>query len=84
VPWCAACDRFLSPSSVLVDGSCPSCGRAVEAGHARPAAAVDRPPDGEDEPLESLPWHFKLLLGAIALYLGYRAFQGVEWVVGLL
>jgi hypothetical protein len=28
-----------------------------------------------------LPWHFKMLVGAIALYLGYRAFQGIEWLV---
>lgn len=27
------------------------------------------------------PWHFKLLLGALTLYLGFRAFQGVEWVL---
>ena len=37
-----------------------------------------------DEPLDPLPWHFKLLLGAVALYLGYRALQGVEWLVGLI
>lgn len=28
-----------------------------------------------------MPWHFKMLVGAIALYLGYRAFQGIEWLV---
>ena len=28
MPWCDACDRFLSPSTVKVDGTCPSCGRA--------------------------------------------------------
>jgi hypothetical protein len=27
-----------------------------------------------------MPWHFKALVGAVALYLGYRAFQGIEWV----
>jgi hypothetical protein len=26
------------------------------------------------------PWHFKLLLGATAVYLGWRLVQGVEWV----
>ena len=26
------------------------------------------------------PWHFKLLVAAVALYLAYRAWQGVEWV----
>lgn len=27
------------------------------------------------------PWHFKLLLLAVALYLGFRAVQGVDWLV---
>lgn len=27
------------------------------------------------------PWHFKLLVVAVALYLGYRAWQGVDWLV---
>ena len=30
------------------------------------------------------PWHFKLLVLAVVLYLGWRAVQGVEWVVGAL
>jgi hypothetical protein len=86
VPWCPACDRFLSPSTVRVDGSCPSCGRVVDAGRAhRPATAVDperapAPPTVEDPP-EPVPWHLKLLLVALAVYLAYRAFQGVAWVV---
>jgi len=27
------------------------------------------------------PWHFKLLMAALTLYLGFRAFQGIEWVL---
>ncbi len=96
MPWCPACDRFLSPASVLTDGSCPRCGRAVDPGHAHApdAPGVPKPPAGDDvaadsangteeEPLDPIPWHFKLLLGAVALYLGYRAFQGIEWLAGL-
>ncbi len=75
MPWCGSCDRFLSPSSVRTDGTCPTCGRTVDAGGAHaPAVAT------EEEELDPIPWHFKLLLGAAALYLGYRAFQGIEWV----
>ena len=29
------------------------------------------------------PWHLKLLLGAGALYLGWRFLQGIEWVANL-
>jgi hypothetical protein len=39
-------------------------------------AADDWVPD-----LEPIPWHLKLLAGAVALYLGWRAFQGIEWLV---
>ncbi len=30
------------------------------------------------------PWHFKLLLLATVVYLGYRAWQGIDWLVGKL
>lgn len=33
---------------------------------------------------EKAPWHFKLLLVAVSLYLGWRAVQGVMWVVDLI
>jgi len=42
---------------------------------------VPSDPDAAAAPLEPLPWHFKLLVGAIALYLGWRGVQGVEWIV---
>lgn len=31
------------------------------------------------EPVRT-PWHFKLLLVAVALYLGWRLVQGVAWL----
>ena len=27
------------------------------------------------------PWHFKLLIVSMVLYLGWRAVQGVAWVI---
>ncbi|MHB8680978.1 MAG: hypothetical protein ACYDA2_02640 [Acidimicrobiales bacterium] len=27
-----------------------------------------------------VPWHFKLMIAATIVYLGYRAYQGVEWL----
>ena len=32
-------------------------------------------------PQNKTPWHFKLLLVAISLYLGWRLVQGIAWVV---
>ena len=93
MPWCDACDRFLSPSTVKVDGTCPSCGRAVDAGHAHaPAPRPDPAPRpapkdtsadvADDEDLPPIPWHLWLLAAALAVYLGYRAMQGIEWIFG--
>jgi len=69
VPWCASCERFLTQPTVRADGTCPTCGRPVEV--AERAADRELPP---------VPWHLKLLAGALAVYLGYRFFQGIEWV----
>ena len=82
MPWCETCDRFLSPPTVRADGTCPDCGRAVDPGraHAGVPAPADVPADEEELP--PVPWHLKLLAAAVAIYLGYRAFQGIEWLVG--
>ncbi|MEX1006703.1 MAG: hypothetical protein WD271_02535 [Acidimicrobiia bacterium] len=77
MPWCDTCDRFLSPSTVRADGACPTCGRAVDPGSAHSLA--DAPAD-DDDALGPIPWHLKLLAGALAVYLGWRAWQGIEWV----
>ncbi|MDP1820368.1 MAG: hypothetical protein Q8K58_10845 [Acidimicrobiales bacterium] len=68
MPWCAECDRFYNPNSLQADGTCPTCGRAV----------------GEPEKLrkfsdEPAPWHFKVLLVAVVVYLGYRLYEVVLW-----
>ena len=72
-----------------VDGTCPSCGRVVDPGRAHPVEvkAVDAKPGvdaDDDEDLPPIPWHLWLLAGALAVYLGYRAMQGIEWLVGVL
>lgn len=35
--------------------------------------------DGNEEELPPVPWHFKLLVAAVVVYLGYRFFQLLEW-----
>lgn len=64
--WCEACERFLTPTSLGAAGECPRCGGAV------------RDDDADDL---KVPWHFKMLVAATVLYLGWRAFQGVAWVI---
>ena len=63
-----------------VDGTCPACGRVVDAGRAHATAAS--PAATDDEDLPPIPWHLWLLAAALAIYLGYRAMQGIEWLLG--
>lgn len=79
MPWCATCDRFLSPPTVTPDGACPACGRPVEPGQAH-AREEDAAPSAEED-LGPIPFHLKFLGVALVIYLGYRFFQGVEWVI---
>jgi hypothetical protein len=85
MPWCTGCDRFLSPNTVLADGTCPTCHSPV--GEPARGAVVtttdattsDSGPDDDHTPI---PWHLWLLIAALVVYLGYRAFQGLELVFG--
>jgi hypothetical protein len=78
VPWCTDCDRYLAPPTVRRDGTCPTCGHAVDV--AQRSSAVPAKP-GEKDALPPMPWHFKALLCAFAVYLGYRFMQMGEWLL---
>ena len=71
------------------DGTCPTCGRSLEAPVApgTPAAATPATPatpitaknldlrklaSGDGNESEAAPWHFKLLMVLLVLYLGWR------------
>ena len=55
------------------DGTCPQCGAEL-----RNPAGIDRiDADGTAK----APWHFKLLVVAVVLYLGWRLIQMIGWVV---
>jgi hypothetical protein len=63
------------------DGTCPNGHRVPE------EAAVATDPDAPPEKLrkfrdEPTPWHFKLLVVAVAIYLLFRLVQGIVWVSG--
>jgi len=34
----------------------------------------------EEEEGPKAPWHFKLMLWCLVIYLGWRGVQGVEWL----
>ena len=82
MPWCEDCAKFWTPSSMAADGSCPTCGRVLPASEApQPTAGEPRITPatldlkklaGEDA---KAPWHFKLLMVALVIYLGWRLLQ---------
>jgi hypothetical protein len=61
MPWCEECAKYWTPNAMNDDGTCPKCDGVVE--------------EVENESDESAPWHFKLMVGALVVYLGYRFVQ---------
>ncbi len=61
--------------------TCEACGPEVEV----PVDEPTCPSCGRElEPPLKAPWHFKLLVVSLVIYLGWRAWQGVAWVLGRL
>lgn len=67
MPYCEACDRFYNPNTLDVAGDCPQ-------GHhvADPSAP---------EPAPKAPWHFKVMLAMLILYLGWRLVQLLDGII---
>lgn len=74
MPWCEDCAKYWAPSAMKADGSCPTCGRIVETPEPITAKNLDlkRLAAGEGAEVAKAPWHFKVLVVALAVYLGYR------------
>jgi hypothetical protein len=78
---------------MTVDGRCPGCGRPLAPVAERaPADATEVAPSNpitaENIDLRALagedakaPWHFKLLVAAVVLYLVWRVVQLVVWAL---
>jgi hypothetical protein len=64
MPWCEDCAKYWAPSAMTPEGRCPTCGRDLEA----PAPARD----GDHGADEKAPWHFKLMVIALVVYLVWR------------
>ncbi len=82
MPWCDDCERFYNPNTLTAEQHCPK-GHTVD----QSEPAVDGPvriSRYEAAREAGVPWHFWLLVGALIIYLGWRALEGVLWVVGQL
>jgi hypothetical protein len=52
---------------------CPACGSAL--------ASAGAPEEEEEEIHPKAPWHFKVLVVGSVIYLGYRLYQGIGWLI---
>ncbi len=66
MPWCEDCSKYWAPSAMTPEGNCPTCDRPLDA----PESG-----DGDDHDDDGAPWHFKLLIVAVVIYLLWRAYQ---------
>ncbi|MEI8240155.1 MAG: hypothetical protein WCI22_12115 [Actinomycetota bacterium] len=79
MPWCEDCAKYLAPTAMNDDGTCPTCGRSLAEQQPITAKNVNlrklAAGEGGEEKDMKAPWHFKLLMVLLALYLGYRVVQ---------
>jgi len=66
MPWCEDCEHYWAPSAMTPDGRCPDCGAELE------TPQLTRDEAAEDE---KAPWHFKLLVVMVVVYLVYRGYE---------
>lgn len=72
MPWCEPCSRYFAPSSLTTQGKCPVCGRAIESPTPRNSSTAPTLRELSKMSGEKAPWHFKLLMTMLVLYLGWR------------
>ena len=71
--WCDTCSAYRP-----TDGSgtvCDTCGEAVTVGHNDAHGQQERTVG------QSAPWHFWVVVVALAAYLLWRAVVGVQWAI---
>lgn len=59
---------------------CDDCNRHVESEELGEGSTCPTCERVLDTTPGKAPWHFKLLLGSLTIYLSWRAWQGIVWV----
>jgi len=80
MPYCDACAHHWTPTSMRPDGTCPTCGQVLVRPPAGRPPAATQPVGDEEAEAPTTPWHFKLMLLALVIYLAWRAVQGLGWL----
>jgi hypothetical protein len=77
MPWCEPCAKYFAPSALTTSGDCPSCGsHALLTGNTKKVTAKNLDlkalAASGGQGAEKIPWHFKLLVVLLVIYLGWR------------
>ena len=85
MPWCDDCAKYYAPNTMKPDGSCPTCGRLLTTVgglrfEARALGVDDPTVKKKADGTPKAPWHFKLLVAGISIYLLWRLVQGIGWL----
>ena len=73
MPWCEVCQHYYAPSAMTHDGHCPRCGTDLLAPDPEtPEGGANADAAHRDE---RVPWHFKLMVVLLVIYLGWRFVQ---------
>jgi hypothetical protein len=75
MPWCEDCERYWAPSAMTPEGRCPTCGADLEAPDHPDHADDADDTNGAEGAEEKAPWHFKLLVVLLVVYLVYRGYE---------
>lgn len=74
MPWCEPCAKYFAPSALNTDGTCPQCQGSIDVHTVDGRVTVDtldlKKLAGKDG--EKVPWHFKLLVFLLVIYLSWR------------
>jgi hypothetical protein len=83
LPWCDDCSKFWNPPDMGAGQACPSCGRALgPAGGGEEGGPTAPTPNGTSSitRAKGAPWHFKLMVLGVTVYMIYRIYWFIEWL----
>ena len=81
MPWCEECAKYFVPNALTTEGNCPKCGSKIAQNdiNGKPlvqhvtAKTLDlKSLAGSSGDQEKIPWHFRLLVVSLCVYLSWR------------
>jgi hypothetical protein len=83
LPWCDDCSKFWNPPQLVGASECPTCGKTLAAPTTSEPAVAPALPAGQapaEAKIKGAPWHFKVLVVGVTVYMVYRIYWLIEWL----